>query len=117
MAREYVSRMDSAADAALLRHAGLGEANPNPNPKPNPKSNPKPKPKPKPNQVRLTATGALVGPLIGLLIAAHGSRVKRLAREQHAQLARTTARAAETLGAVRPIKACGNPWNLTLTLT
>ena len=55
--------------------------------------------------------------VIGLLIAAHGSRVKRLAREQHAQLARTTARAAETLGAVRPIKARGNPWNLTLTLT
>ena len=26
MARDYVSRMDSAADAALLRHAGLGEA-------------------------------------------------------------------------------------------
>ena len=78
---------------------------PNPKPKPNPDPKPKPKPKRKPNQVRLTATGALVGPLIGLLIAAHGSRVKRLAREQHAQLARTAARAAETLSALRPIKA------------
>ena len=85
---------------------------PNPKPKPNPDPKPKPKPKRKPNQVRLTATGALVGPLIGLLIAAHGSRVKRLAREQHAQLARTAARAAETLSAVRPIKACGcEGWN------
>ena len=79
--------------------------NPDPKPKPNPNPKPNPKPEPKPDQVRLTATGALVGPLIGLLIAAHGSRVKRLAREQHAQLARTAARAAETLSALRPIKA------------
>ena len=57
--------------------------------------------------VRLTATGALVGPVIGLLIAAHGTRVKRLAREQHAQLAKTAALAAETLGAVRAVKAHG----------
>ena len=105
VARELPDLLRHAA-ASLCATAGmlsvsvrLTATNPDPNP------NPKPNLNPKPNQVRLTATGALVGPLIGLLIAAHGGRVKRLAREQHAQLARTAARAAETLSAVRPIRA------------
>lgn len=105
VARELPDLLRHAA-ASLCATAGmlsvsvrLTATNPDPNPTPKPNLNPKP------NQVRLTATGALVGPLIGLLIAAHGGRVKRLAREQHAQLARTAARAAETLSAVRPIKA------------
>ena len=111
VARELPDLVRHAA-ASLCATAGmlsvsvrLKATNPIPHPNPHPNPKPKPNPHPKPNQVRLTATGALVGPLIGLLIAAHGSRVKRLAREQHAQLARTAARAAETLGAVRPIKA------------
>ena len=74
MAREYVSRMDSAADAALLRHAGLGEAcvrtmrigtlllergvlHPHPNPSPNPNPNPNPNLNPALTH-RYAATGA-----------------------------------------------------------
>ena len=63
---------------------------------------------------RLTSTVALVGPVLGALIAVHGKRVKRLAHEHRAQEAKTTALAAETLAAVRAVKAHGcEAWFVT----
>ena len=56
---------------------------------------------------RLTALGASVAPLIGLLASAVGRVVSRLARQQQQQLASSTAVAFEALASARCVKAFG----------
>lgn len=56
---------------------------------------------------RLTAIGATVAPLLGLLISAFGRIVNRLARQQQQQLGVASATAAEALASVRCVNGHG----------